>query len=280
MKKALAILTVLLLCIALCGCSFSKGRIYDHADQYSVGSFTCDASAVRKIAVRWESGELRVRESEGALLSASEKAEGLSADQQMHWWLDGGTLRVEFCQSGYSGSIGGEKQLEMEIPRGVDFEAEVSSGRVVLGDHQFGALRLASSSGSLKMGNIRAESVTLAATSGSITAGLTDVKGALCVASTSGSIAIEAVQAQSLEAAATSGSIRLGLYRCGGASISATSGSVRLTVHPNYGAAIDYTTSSSSVNGENVRSGRLVLGDGSCPVKVSTTSGNLTAEMK
>lgn len=305
MKKVLFFLMILALCLTLTGCSVLgavSGRRYDQADRYHAGSFTYAATDVRKVDINWVSGTVNLREADGETLSVTEDAAGLSTAQQMHWLLDGDTLRIQFCKSGYSGSIPGKKLVTVEIPREIALQASVTSGTVLMGSHTLqsldagctsgsieagelqvsGELKAGCTSGSIHIGNTKAGSVSLGATSGSLTAALLDAGSDFSAGCTSGRITVEAVKADSVKAASTSGDMHLGLYQCGSAEIGATSGDIRLTIPAGQGVTVDFGTASGRLNGQKVQthSERVVLGDGSCPVKVGTTSGSLTIEEK
>ena len=284
MKKLCCLMLAVALCLGLSGCSFTLGRMaaYDQAGRYSIGSFAYDAGAVDTVEINWRSGEIHLTEKAGPRLSVTEAAGKLSEAQQMHWLLDGGTLRIQFCESGYRGPITGNKKLEMEIPAGIDLRVNCTSGDVFMGEHTLGALAVNITSGDVRLGNARAASAAFNSTSGDVTTGLLDVAGALAVNSTSGDTRIEALQAQSARLNSTSGNIDLGLYQCGDTNISCTSGSVRLTVHPDHGAAVDYSTSSGSLNGRSVKNkaAHIEVGGGECRARVSTTSGSLTVTEK
>ena len=286
MKKFVCLLLIAALALGLCGCSFSfsfsSSARYEKANQYSVGSFTYDPAQIDAVEIHWQSGNLYLREAAGNALAVTEKDEGYSEDQQMRWLLDGRTLKIQFCKSGYSGSFTGEKRLDVEIPANIDLSVEQSSGDLSMGEHTLKALKAAHTSGNMRIGNSHADTLQIAATSGNLDAGLLDVKGDFDLAATSGNSTVEAVKAQRVKAAATSGNISLGLYQCGGVEIACTSGNVRLVIPRENGAAIDFATSSGDLNGRDVehKKATLTVGDGACPVKVATTSGNLTVEEK
>lgn len=286
MKKLVCLLLIAALALSLSACSFSFSFVssarYDKADQYSVGSFTYDPSQVDTVEIHWQSGNLYLREAAGNALAVTEQDEDLSEGQQMRWLLDGRTLKIQFCKSGYSGSFKGEKRLDAEIPANIDLTVEQSSGNLNMGDHTLKTIKAARSSGDMRIGNTHADSLQIAGTSGNLNAGLLDVKGDFDLAATSGNSTVEAVKAQHVKAAATSGNTSMGLYQCGSVEIACTSGNVRLVIPPEHGVAIDFSTASGDLNGRDVdrKNASLTVGDGACPVKVVTTSGNLNVEEK
>lgn len=317
MKKTMKALLLLALACCLAGCSFSVSGGFSYSDggKYSVGSFAYEASQVDAVEINWNSGLVELKETEGASLNVTEKEEKLRPEQRMRWLLDGRTLRIQFCQSGYSGVLPDGKHLTMEIPKGIELKVNVTSGDVFLGTHTLKALEAACTSGSVNTGDLSADSMLLAATSGSITTGALRAHGAVKASCTSGSVSIEnamassitlsatsgnltagpldaqetcsvectsgkirleAVKAGSLKLKSTSGGMEAGVYQCGKVNVNATSGNVILSLLHGQGAAVEFKTVSGSLNGKDAgKKESITLGDGSCPIEVDTTSGNL-----
>ena len=314
MKKIAAGLLLAAVCLALCGCGITSSAKYPNADKYTVGSFTYDAAKVDAVEINWISGRVEIAESGKATLSAAETAQGLTPDQQMRWWLDGGTLRIQYWKSGYTGALTNkEKRLTLEIPKGIALNVKVTSGEIILGDHQLKELSLSATSGeistgtvsagdiamtvtsggiaagplraekqiklectsgSIRIDNAMADSVTLQSTSGGITAGPVDARS-FSASGTSGDIRLEAVKADTVRISSTSGDMQLGVYQCGKVNVSATSGDIILTAVHGSGMTVDFKTTSGSLNGKSVKNARHVVGDGVSAVTVSTTSGDL-----
>ena len=318
MKKALSLLLALVLAAALCGCTVSISRAgrYPDAEKYTVGDFTFQAADVDEIVLSWVSGEARLVRSEAATLSVTEEAPaGLPADALMHWYLDGRTLRIQYCASGYSGTINGLKRLTVEVPDGIALNAGVTSGDLILDSHALSAVNLGCTSGSVSVASLTADSLnmgatsgslaaaelaisgdlaasatsgtvsidslsaasaTLSATSGTVSAGEVALTGGLSTAATSGALRFGSVRAGTVSAGSTSGDIALGLASCDSADIAATSGTIAVRLLEGLGARVEFTTASGSLNGADGRVAQLTFGDGSCPVTIATTSGDAT----
>ena len=75
---------------------------------------------VKHLDIQWVAGPVKLRYGTGEEVSSTEKAnETLSKSTAMHWWLDGDTLRLRFCESG-RGQLGHlEKTLTVTLPAGV-----------------------------------------------------------------------------------------------------------------------------------------------------------------
>ncbi len=93
----------------LAGCRFGisfgaagylSGEDYPNAEQYQAGAFSYSADAVTAVEVYWRSGEVEIVESEDSELRVAESGSSLAEDAALHYFLDGGTLRIRFCASG------------------------------------------------------------------------------------------------------------------------------------------------------------------------------------
>ena len=168
MKRNLVFGLIAALCLALCGCSFSVASTYEKAEQYQTGDFEYDAAQVDEVIVNWSSGQVFLSEGAGRL-QAREESKDLTGDQRMRWLLDGRTLRIQFCKSGYRGVIRPAKVLSLQVPKGVRLQVNVTSGSMDLGDISARAFELNATSGAIRTGALRAEEDLKAeATSGSV----------------------------------------------------------------------------------------------------------------
>ena len=279
---------LVLLLLAFCGCGFTAGASYPNADKYAVGSFTYNAADVEAVEINWTSGRVELRESAEALLSVNETTEGLTQEQQMRWWLDGSTLRIQFWKSGYTGTLNNrEKRVEVEIPKDISLTVNVTSGEIKAGDHQLKGVKVSATSGSIRLGavnaddleilatsgkiqsgplrvqkrikaectsgsmeleNAMAEKIELEMTSGSIFSGPIDASASLAVNATSGDLKLDAVRTESAAVKTTSGDISLGVYQCGEVKVSSTSGDVTVNALHGSGLTVDFKTGSGSFN--------------------------------
>ncbi len=306
MKKIVAVIIAFLILFSATGCFLRKvvtgvtrisGGVYADSKKYTAGSFSYRASDIDTVSVDYISGTLTLVQKGSSVLEATEtSSERLSDAQSMHWYLDGRTLRIKFCESGFSGTIP-KKSLVLEIPEGIDIEVGVTSGEVVFdtdvfagnvdvgatsGDVRIGRLtalnfQAGSTSGNTSIGSIVAEEVKLGSTSGNTEIG-TLVAGKVDFASTSGSTRIGSATCESIDGGGTSGNISIGLDSCAKLRIGCTSGNVELTRLPAGGASVDYEKTSGKLraDGYMVKGGKMVFGNGECDISVTTTSGDLT----
>ncbi|MBP5161443.1 MAG: DUF4097 family beta strand repeat protein, partial [Spirochaetales bacterium] len=257
MKRIIVFALALITCFAVTSCfirrsfSFGINRVtygsYSDAGKYQTGSFSYRSSDVRKIAVSYVSGDLRVVQSDSRTLNATESGKNISDDQAMRWYIDGDTLRIQFCKNGYSGSMP-SKTLVLEIPYGIDleigmtsgdiiFETDVTAGDVKLGSTSGGKRIKAlvcddfeegSTSGSTSIDALHASDAEFGSTSGNTSIGYLEADYA-DFAATSGSLSVSSVSCGSLDAGSTSGNITLALEKCNKLKIGCTSGDVTLT---------------------------------------------------
>lgn len=130
MRKLILILVcvfTLLFCLACTALiigtrgSFSVSGIkYDNASRYTPGNGEVDANKVEAISINWISGNVRIVEGNGRSVSFSEQSEkALNKDTCMYWLLDGKTLRIQFCKSGFNGKNRSDKELTVVVPKGM-----------------------------------------------------------------------------------------------------------------------------------------------------------------
>ena len=306
MKRIVVFILALLICFAVTSCflrrtvSFGNNLVtydnYADAGKYTSGSFSDRAMDVKKISLDYVSGNVNVRQSDSKVMDVSETGNNISEAQAMHWYLDGDTLRIKFCKSGYKGSIP-QKTLDLDIPFGVELEIGMTSGDVTfLTDVDAGKTSLGSTSGDWKIKSLRCADFEAGSTSGNTnidalyaedvkfgsTSGNTSI-GTLVVSdadfgATSGSLSVTSVSCDSLDIGCTSGTITLGLEKCKKLKIGCTSGDVTLSRLPEGGATIEYdhTSGSLKADGYMMQGGKMVYGNGACRMEITTTSGDLT----
>ena len=297
MKKiAYSLCIICILC--LCSCfNFHAGNNYADGGKYTPGSFSYRANDVQKVCISYISGDVTVVQSGSGTLSVTETEKGLSDAQKMHWYLDGHTLRIQFCKSGYTGTFPrNSKKLTVEIPYGIELEVGITSGDVTFAtDIEVKKADLGATSGDFHVRTVRTGEFAFGATSGSIsmdalyadkasfgsTSGNTGVDKIyaekIVFGSTSGNTVLGSIYASDVEGGGTSGNITLGFIYCEKLVLDCTSGNIRITKLPQNGASIVYSKTSGKLKADNytVKGGKMVYGDGGCEMKITATSGDL-----
>lgn len=101
------------------GGSFSNGTVltYEHAELYNIGGSEISAEEINAVEVEWVSGNINIQPCEANTISFSEE---LQSDRSalLRWRIEGGTLKIKFCESGFSSSINTNgKDLTVYIPQ-------------------------------------------------------------------------------------------------------------------------------------------------------------------
>lgn len=121
-KKFLFSLTAviaLLFCTALGGCGLSAAFRYKNADKYSAGDGEI-SEEISALDIEWISGEVTLLYGNVTSVSFVETANRtVSESEQIHYWLDGGTLRLKFAESGLRYANNLSKTLTVALPLGL-----------------------------------------------------------------------------------------------------------------------------------------------------------------
>ena len=192
--------------------SFS-GYTYQHSDRYTAGGGSLDAGAVNAIDIDWVSGSIEVTAYQGNTVTFSETAKRtLSEKDQLHYYLDNGTLRIRFCGPTRRGFVSRQnnKSLSLLVPEGLLLDA----------------LDVETVSASVDVSGVDAHEIDIENISGSTT--LSSVHGnALDFETVSGSLQAELSEFARLDAESVSGRLRAeGTFRA--VSLSTVSGSVQV----------------------------------------------------
>lgn len=270
MKKSTRILLIIGLILLLGGCA-SRGSTglsiggysYDDASRYTRGGATI-RDGVKRLDISWIAGEVEIVYHRGSGVILSETAsKRLSDDEELHWYLDGDTLRIKYAASGYRGGIVDPgKRLTVQLPEDVrlsDVTVNAVSARVYAEDLAAENVRIDSVSGRVVLHECSADDVT--------------------VGSVSGAVEVYALQLKKLTATSVSGSQTLQMS-CVPESIraEAVSGSVTICLPENAGFTANADSVSGSVKGSMpmTRSGdRYTAGNGECRISVETVSGGI-----
>lgn len=275
-----------------------KGDTYENADQYAVGDFTYAAADVDAVEINWRAGSVELTESDETTLSVAESGKDLDADTQMHYLLDGRTLRIQFCRSGANVHVkGADKALTVELPKDIDLvvyntAADIYaetldqrsvflssfSGKLDCGALAADSINLSSSSGSISADRVTGDSLGVESTSGKIEVGNTVLSGAFEITSVSGKVTVGELNAGTLAVTTTSGDVDVGAVPCcPGIGITTTSGKLSLALPENGGKVTFVTTSGDLKTDEPFENAGdfLMFGDGESEINAVSVSGDL-----
>ncbi len=294
MKRIIAILLTGLLLLSFTGCirvscngiSVSAPIRYANADKYTAGNFTYDETKVKKVEIEWISGSVTLLNGKGTLSVSESGADTLPAEKQLHWWIDGTTLKIKFCKSGENLSLTKleSKNITVELPDFADVGVDVASGRVVAkGTLTVGRFDLKTASGGADIGGLSAEEIEINSASGGISMDCVSVDGAFKVDTASGGLSVVEIDARSIRIDSASGGVSLGLKRTvGKVDIDVASGAVNLKlVDPEEGATVQLKAVSGSLktalpyekNGKT-----YTIGKGLIPIDINVASGSVTID--
>jgi len=303
-KMITAAVTAMVMLGSLGSCmSFSVGNTYPNADKYTAGDRDF-SEKVSSIEIDWSSGSIDVEYDDSNKVSVKETADKtLSESEQVHTWLDGETLRIQFCESGIvmTGDTG-NKKLTVRIPKGTvlntldldgasceyTFDAieaeridvDVSSGAGTIKDCSVKTFELDSASGDLVMTQKgSSDSIDTDCASGSVTI-TADTVGTIDCDSSSGKINFTAAEAKSFNASTSSGTVTTTWGAVPESiDVDTASGDVSISFprDPDFTANIDTATGDldSSIalkkEGDN-----YISGSGKNKIEIDTSSGDIT----
>ena len=250
-RLAQCLLVTVIIAIALlsvgCKGNLSKFGKYEEASRYSIGNFTYSANTVTNVDIEWVSGNVEIVQSDKSVLTVTEISPSTVDAQKMHYYMDGNTLLIKYCQSGLKLNFdAGLKDLRVEIPAGIDLEIESVNAAVSIGEATLDELSAETVSGSITAEKLTAKEISMEAVGGSL----------------------------SLELAGA----------CKDVDLETIGGKVTLTLLNGLGAKIEFATLGGKFKTERKyeKSGRRydVFGEDGvsteCSVSVDTVGGNLT----
>ena len=249
-------LTGLLSTTAAC----SHMEYYEDAHLYASGNAIYQASLVKTVEIDWVNGSVEIVQTSGENLTVTEKTPASAEEKKMFWRLDGDTLRIQYCKSGYVGTIDEKyKDLRVEIPVGVNLEIESVGADIYSRD--------------LTLGEVDIDVITASVNGDSWTASDLDVE------SVSGNIKIAQLSCGNVDLETTNGHIATAFGVSTNMEVQTVSGNVQLALLDGVGAKVAFETVSGGFVSDlqHTLSGKTrVFGGGESTVRVQTVSGNLT----
>lgn len=288
MKKFMTIALAFILMFCLTGCisinidgNNSNYGEYSDPDKYSVGNFEYDGTNIEKIDINWVGGKVTVIESDSSDLSVSENGEDLKDSEKLHYRINGNTLTIHYCKSGYVGVIGNEnKQLTVEVPKNIELSVDGVSCGIEADTLTQKKLYVECVSGNVVINKIECEKVDINGVSGDISInGITANR--LNVENVSGDIELSGVSCDEIDIYSVSGRIETDIERAEDMDFETVSGKINVTLN-NVGATVKTKTTSGkiSVDGATVSGNNYVFGDGGSDLSIKTVSGNITVNYK
>ena len=295
MKKTFSIMLILAICIGLLsGCRVRvhlpvglSSFYYDNVEKYIVGGASI-TDTVERVEIQWLSGSVKVAAHKENMVRFSEEANlCLTNDNSVHFWLDGTTLRIQFCGSGEWDLNGLEKDLTVLLPEELTLkELKINglSAWMEVDSIQAEELNLNTMSGDVDVtGCTITESADFDTTSGAVTAEVLGALRELCVNTVSGKASVTAQRIDTVDMDSTSGALLLSVAETPDRiDMSTGSGAVTLILPEDTGMTLRFGTVSGKLSSElpcKTDGKDSVFGDGACECSIETTSGNLRIQV-
>ena len=293
-KSASLALSLTLCALLLSGCGLHirpslglSGINYEHPEKYTVGgaAFT---DKVEKVEIHWLSGSVTVTGHRGNEIRFSETANrNLTNDLSMHYWLDGSTLRIQFCRSGKWNLNGLEKELTLQLPERLlqSLTVDTVSARVNLEGLKMEDLGLDTVSGAVRLRDCQvSDRARVDTTSGFVKAALTGALREWKADTVSGSVELIVPEVKAFDVNTTSGSVSLTAESAPkDLDVDSVSGSVTLCLPADGDFTLDFDTVSGSFSSDlafKTEGSRRIFGRGTGDYSIDTTSGSVNIEEK
>ena len=266
----LLVLTALILIITLRGCNRGEGAfVYDNSGKYTAGEWS-ESLAVSSLDIEWLEGEVRVVSSVDLnTLTISESAdEELDVGVSMHYYFDGGILRIKPCASGTRIDKVPEKTLTVYLPIGyslTDLDITTSGADIIIEEAYSPAsfMELSSSSGRISL-DLLGSSKELLIKNDSGRVDFTHKRGRISYFSLEGKTGEVSLD---LAEVPTTSKVKTG------------SGNILITLSENAGYKLNYSVGSGSYSSEfegEKTEGGILVGSGGSSLTVTTSTGKLS----
>jgi DUF4097 and DUF4098 domain-containing protein YvlB len=257
--------------------------VYTDARHYTAGDARI-SQQVDKLDINWIDGTVYVEYYNGSDIRLSETCtRELTKDQQLHWYLDGKTLRVQYVASAVRISDGLDKQLTVLLPNDLrlkDAHIAVASAQVEADGLNARKIKIDSASGQVALRQLgEAEEIEVNTASGAVAVAVENAE-LLKVNSASGAVIVDALYAEEAKLTTVSGNITLQLANAPDRiKADSVSGAVRFILPGSMGFTADVDSLSGRVGGSlplDRDDDDYRYGNGRCRIEVDTVSGNVT----
>lgn len=285
MKKLVSLMLASLLLLGAFGCALIRTVTkYANADKYTAGGFTYDAGAVKRVELEWAAGDITLKHGSGTLSVSESGGDALATSERLHWWLDGTTLRIKYCESGFTHIIPSKnKHLTLELPINdrVDLKIDVASGGIYADALHVNSLDVKTASGGIAIDALDAGEAHIDSASGGIRLGTVTVD-VFSVDTASGGLSADRLNARTVKVDSASGGITLGLDTMETVDIDVASGRVTLKLlNAEHGATVRLSKLSGDFDCAlpmTAEGKTYKIGDGAIQIKINTASGGVTIE--
>lgn len=161
-KYICAIFIILAIMATFAGCNAVKSDIdygfYENEQSYKSGNFEYTANEIDNIELNWHSGKINILRSDKENLSVSENNDKLEESQQLHYFIDGSTIKINYCKSRYVGKIDEkQKNILVEIPEKINLDINTLNSDVSADDLSLSDLDIKIANGSLNVNTLESD---------------------------------------------------------------------------------------------------------------------------
>lgn len=288
-KMAVALLSAVGMALCLAGCRVSNhaGGLsdisYADSEQYIAGAAEL-TETVERIDIHWPVGSVTVKSHGADTVSLSEEsAKELTDDARLHYWLDGATLHIQFCQAGKWLLDEMEKDLTVLVPEDLtlaEVEVRSLSANLCLDGIQADRLTVGTTSGDMRFtGCAVTELVSTGTVSGRLEAELAQPLKEFSGDSTSGAFQVSAPAIENFSSSSVSGGVSLDLEEAPKTlDIHTTSGNIDLVLPEDAAFTLDYDAASGELSSGlpyTMEDGRYIFGDGTGEYVIGAVSGDV-----
>lgn len=243
-KYICSIFIILAIMATFAGCNAVKSDIdygfYENEQSYKSGNFEYTANEIDNIELNWHSGKINILRSDKENLSVSENNDKLEESQQLHYFIDGSTIKINYCKSRYVGKIDEkQKNILVEIPEKINLDINTLNSDVSADD--------------LSLSNL-------------------DIKIA------NGSLNVNTLESDKMNATIGNGKTSLGVAKCNLLDLNTFNGDVEITLLDNLGAEVLTRIGAGEFKTEKeyvVNREKKIFGSGECKIITYIGKGNL-----
>ena len=285
MNKKLTLIAIIAVAVLILSACSPVGIRYANSNRYTSGDASI-SDRVRELNINWADGSVSVQYHRGSRLEVSETAgRSLNKDQQLHWYLDGSTLTIQYAASGSHVLTNLNKQLTVLLPDGLRLDD----------------LRINVASAQVEADGVDAENIHICSASGRIALRQQGRCDELKVDSASGGVAVELDKVDTLNINTVSGVVYVNAAKLGKADVDSVSGKVTmqfaaapdrvevetvsgdatLLLSRNTGFTAELDSASGKLGGELLKGfhgDEVTVGNGKCIIDMDSVSGDLTID--
>ena len=262
-KYICSIFIILAIMATFAGCNAVKSDIdygfYENEQSYKSGNFEYTANEIDNIELNWHSGKINILRSDKENLSVSENNDKLEESQKLHYFIDGSTIKINYCKSRYVGKIDEkQKNILVEIPEKINLDINTLNSDVSADDLSLSNLDIKIANGSLNVNTLESDKMDFNISNGSLN--------------------VNTLESDKMNATVGNGRTSLGVAKCNLLDLNTFNGDVEITLLDNLGAEVLTRIGAGEFKTEKeyvVNREKKIFGSGECKIITYIGKGNL-----